>query len=49
LMAIPRRIGVAGGQQKFSAIRAAIRGKWINVLITDLAMARRLAEDTRAA
>ena len=45
LMAIPRRIGVAGGQRKFSAIRAALRGKWINVLITDLEMARRLAQD----
>ncbi len=47
LIAIPRRIGVAGGQRKFSAIRAALRGKWINVLITDLAMARHLAEDTK--
>ncbi|MET0864695.1 MAG: sugar-binding transcriptional regulator [Nakamurella sp.] len=45
LLAIPRRIGVAGGQRKFSAIRAALRGQWINVLITDLTMARRLAED----
>jgi DNA-binding transcriptional regulator LsrR (DeoR family) len=45
LMAIPRRIGVAGGQRKFSAIRAALRGKWVNVLITDLEMARRLAHE----
>ncbi|SDO91139.1 DNA-binding transcriptional regulator LsrR, DeoR family [Nakamurella panacisegetis] len=46
LMQIPRRIGVAGGSRKFSAIRAALRGGWVNVLITDLEMARRLvAED----
>lgn len=44
LLAVPRRVGVAGGAQKFSAIRAALRGSWINVLITDLGMARRLAE-----
>lgn len=45
LLQAPRRIGVAGGERKFSAIRAALRGQWINVLITDLAMARRLADD----
>ncbi|MTD13235.1 sugar-binding transcriptional regulator [Nakamurella sp. YIM 132087] len=45
LMRIPRRVGVAGGSRKFSAIRAALAGGWINVLITDLEMARRLADD----
>jgi DNA-binding transcriptional regulator LsrR (DeoR family) len=45
LMRIPRRIGVAGGARKFSAIRAALRGGWINVLITDLEMANRLLID----
>ena len=45
LAAVPRRIGVAGGERKFTAIRAALRGKWINVLITDLVMGRRLADD----
>lgn len=44
LFAIPRRIGVAGGDRKFSAIRAALRGGWVNILITDLAMAQRLLE-----
>jgi DNA-binding transcriptional regulator LsrR (DeoR family) len=39
---VSRRIGVAGGDRKFTAIRAALRGGWINVLITDLAMAKRL-------
>ena len=43
LLAVDRRVGVAGGERKFSSIRAALQGRWINVLITDLAMARRLA------
>jgi DNA-binding transcriptional regulator LsrR (DeoR family) len=43
LLAVPRRIGVAGGARKFSAIRAALLGGWVNILITDLAMAQRLA------
>ena len=46
LAKIPRRIGVAGGERKFSAIRGALRGGWVNVLITDLELARRLVEDT---
>ena len=45
LMQIPRRIGVAGGSRKFSAIRAALRGGWVNVLITDLEMAQRLISE----
>jgi len=45
LMKVPRRIGVAGGERKFAGIRAALRGKWINVLITDLSMAERLVRD----
>jgi DNA-binding transcriptional regulator LsrR (DeoR family) len=44
-MRIPRRVGVAGGRRKFSAIRAALRGGWINVLITDLQMAEQLLAD----
>jgi DNA-binding transcriptional regulator LsrR (DeoR family) len=46
LLAVPRRIGVAGGERKFSAIRAALLGGWVNILITDLAMANRLADAT---
>ncbi|MFI0444471.1 sugar-binding transcriptional regulator [Actinomadura sp. 6N118] len=42
---IPRRIGVAGGHRKYAAIRAALRGGWIDVLITDLGVARRLADE----
>jgi DNA-binding transcriptional regulator LsrR (DeoR family) len=39
---IPRVIGVAGGQTKFPVIRGALRGRLMDVLITDTAMARRL-------
>jgi DNA-binding transcriptional regulator LsrR (DeoR family) len=39
---IPRVIGVAGCQEKFEVIRAALRGKLINVLVTDDQMASRL-------
>ena len=40
--AIPRRIGLAGGTRKHEAIRAAIRGNWVNVVVTDLGTARAL-------
>jgi DNA-binding transcriptional regulator LsrR (DeoR family) len=33
-------------EQSGNAIRGALRGGWINVLITDTASARRLAEET---
>lgn len=42
LRAVPRRIGFAGGAAKRDAIRAAVRGGWVNVLITDIATAREL-------
>ena len=42
LKAIPRRIGVAGGPEKHTAIAAAVKGGWINILITDLETAQRL-------
>lgn len=37
-----RRIGVAGGQRKFEAIRATLRGGWLTTLITDYQTAQRL-------
>lgn len=37
-----RRIGVAGGARKFDAIRAAVRGGWVNTLITDHDTGQRL-------
>jgi DNA-binding transcriptional regulator LsrR (DeoR family) len=42
LLRIPRRVGVAGGSGKHAAIRGAMLGGWINVLITDLDEAERL-------
>lgn len=35
IKAIPRVIGVAGGVEKLEVIRAALRGRLINVLVTD--------------
>ncbi len=42
LRKVPRVIGVAGGRRKTGAIRGALAGKLINVLITDRATAERL-------
>lgn len=42
LRAVPRRIAAAGGARKHAAIRAALRGGWVNVLITDVDEAHRL-------
>ncbi|MGY0063999.1 sugar-binding transcriptional regulator [Streptomyces sp. LZ34] len=45
LRTVERRIGVAGGLNKVAAIRGAARGGWINVLITDVEVARDLLTD----
>jgi len=45
LLAIGRRIGVAGGSRKYAAVRAALLGQWVNVLITDQHTAHRLATE----
>ncbi|MGW0948326.1 sugar-binding transcriptional regulator [Streptomyces sp. NPDC002623] len=45
LRAVERRIGVAGGLNKVAAIRGAARGGWINILITDVEVARDLLAD----
>lgn len=42
LKVIGRRIAVAGGTRKTAAIRAALRGGWVNTLITDRATAESL-------
>ena len=42
LRRVPRVVGVAGGKRKLAAIRGALRGRWINVLITDAQTARAL-------
>ncbi len=38
----PIRIAVASGADKIAAVKAAAKGEWINVLITDLATAEQL-------
>lgn len=37
-----RVVGIAGGRRKTAAIRGALRGGWVNVLITDRGTAERL-------
>jgi DNA-binding transcriptional regulator LsrR (DeoR family) len=38
----PRVVGIAGGKAKIPAILAALKGNWINVLITDRSTAEQL-------
>lgn len=45
IKATPRRVGLAGGQRKHQAIRGALRGGWVNVLITDVATAEFLTTE----
>ncbi|WP_454932013.1 sugar-binding transcriptional regulator [Actinomyces oricola] len=45
LHAIPRTVAAAGGARKHAAIRAALRGGWLTVLITDVTTARALLAD----
>ncbi|MEU9456649.1 sugar-binding transcriptional regulator [Streptomyces sp. NPDC048277] len=45
LRMVPRRIAVAGGERKYTAVRAAIRGRWITALVTDITTARRLVDE----
>lgn len=40
--AIPRRVGIAGGKRKHEAILGALRGGWLNVLVTDVETATAL-------
>lgn len=44
LKQVPRRIGVAAGLDKLQAIRGAVLGKWINILITDSNIGKSLLE-----
>src|SRR5215216_1346774 len=44
LRRIPRRIGIAGGDNKHAAIRAAVKGQWVNVLLTDTGTAAALLQ-----
>jgi DNA-binding transcriptional regulator LsrR (DeoR family) len=47
LRKVERSVGIAGGKRKFEAIRGALRGKFINVLITDRRTAGRLIEGVK--
>ncbi len=42
---VSRAIGVAGGSRKYAAILGALRGHWINTLVTDYSTAKRLANE----
>jgi DNA-binding transcriptional regulator LsrR (DeoR family) len=44
LMAVPVRLGVAGGEGKATAILGALRGRYVNVLVTDSHAARKVLE-----
>jgi DNA-binding transcriptional regulator LsrR (DeoR family) len=45
LSKVSRAVGVAGGSRKYAAILGALRGHWINTLVTDHFIANRLAAE----
>ncbi|MBV9674409.1 MAG: sugar-binding transcriptional regulator [Verrucomicrobia bacterium] len=44
LRRVPRSVAICGGRRKFTTILGAVRGKWINTLVTDHYTAERLAK-----
>ncbi len=48
LRKVKRAVGIAGGPRKFNAIRGALIGRLINVLITDRFTAEKLLQDNQA-
>lgn len=48
LKRVERVIGIAGGRRKTAAIQGALRGGWVNVLITDRSTAERLLREAKA-
>jgi DNA-binding transcriptional regulator LsrR (DeoR family) len=48
LKPVDRVVGIAGGRRKFAAIRGALRGRRVNVLITDRSTAERLVKNASA-
>ena len=48
LKRVKRSVGVAGGKRKYEAIRGAIVGGWINVLVTDRYTAEELLKEPAA-
>jgi len=49
LKRVKRTIGIAGGRRKYEAILGALRGGWINVLVTDRGTAERLMAEADGA
>jgi DNA-binding transcriptional regulator LsrR (DeoR family) len=45
LLRVERRVGITGGERRTAAIRSALEGAWVNVLIADQYTARRLLEE----
>lgn len=45
IRATPRRIAAAGGRRKIESVCAALRGKWVTTLITDLDVAQSLLDE----
>jgi DNA-binding transcriptional regulator LsrR (DeoR family) len=45
LSKVHRAIGVAGGSRKYAGILGALRGRWINILVTDHFTAERLVKE----
>lgn len=45
LKQVKRTVGIASGKRKFQAIRAALRGGWIHVLVTDQQTAEQLVQE----
>ncbi len=43
----PRRLGVGGGPAKYEAVRAVLRGGWVNILVTDAVTAQWLLDHQR--
>jgi DNA-binding transcriptional regulator LsrR (DeoR family) len=47
MKAVPMRIGAAFGERKTQVIASALKGKWINTLITDEETARSILEENK--
>jgi len=45
LSKVSRAVGVADGSRKYAAVLGALRGHWINILVTDHFTAKRLANE----
>jgi len=46
LRTLPRVVGISGGREKYHAILGAVRGRFINVLVTDHITARKLLAES---